>query len=142
MKMSARNSFEGTVVSVKEGTISAEVEVKLTTGETLVAGITEGSVHALELKPGAPVVAFVKAPLVLLAEDTGGWKFTARNQLKGVVSHVEKGGVNAAVTLRLSGGAMLSSIITNGAVEDLSLKEGSPVVALFKAGSVVLGVKG
>jgi molybdate transport system regulatory protein len=42
----------------------------------------------------------------------------------------------------LSGGASLSSIVTNGAIDGLGLAVGSPVTALFKAGSVVLGVQG
>lgn len=142
MKISARNVFEGTITSVKEGPISAEVELKLPTGETLVAGITEGSVKSLGLAAGKKAQAIVKAPLVLLATHTDGWKFTARNQLTGTVSALQKGAVNASVTVKLSGGASLASIVTNGAVDDLGLVVGSPVTALFKAGSVVLAVQG
>lgn len=138
MKISARNVFEGTVTSVKEGPISAEVEVKLSTGETIVAGITEGSVQSLGISVGKVAQVIVKAPLVLLATDTAGWGFTARNQLGGTVAAVQKGSVNASVTLTLAGGASLSSIITNSAVEELGLAVGSPVTALFKAGSVIL----
>jgi len=90
---------------------------------------------------GTQAVAIVKAPLVLLTTAGAGWKFTARNQLAGTVSAVQKGAVNASVTVKLTGGASLSSIVTNGAVDDLALAVGSPVTALFKAGSVLLGVK-
>lgn len=141
MKISARNVFEGLITAVKEGPISAEVELKLSTGETLVAGITEGSVKSLGISVGKPAVAIVKAPLVLLARHTDGWAFTARNQLTGTVASVMKGSVNASVTVTLTGGATLASIITNSAVDDLALVVGSPVTALFKAGSVVLGLK-
>jgi molybdate transport system regulatory protein len=141
MKVSARNVFEGLITAVKEGPISAEVELKLSTGETLVAGITEGSVKALGISVGKPAVAIVKAPLVLLATHTAGWSFTARNQLTGTVAAVHKGAVNASVTVTLTGGATLASIITNSAVDELGLAVGSPVTALFKAGSVVLGLK-
>ncbi|MBK7612993.1 MAG: TOBE domain-containing protein [Vitreoscilla sp.] len=142
MKISARNVFEGTITSVKEGSISAEVELKLATGETLVAGITEGSVRSLGLAVGKKAQAIVKAPLVLLATHTEGWKFTARNQLTGKVSALQKGAVNASVTVKLAGGASLASIVTNGAIDDLALAVGSPVTALFKADSVVLAVHG
>jgi molybdate transport system regulatory protein len=138
MKISARNVFEGTVSSVKKGPISAEVEVKLATGETIVAGITEGSVQSLGICVGKVAQVIVKAPLVLLATETSGWGFTARNQLAGAVVSVQKGAVNASVTLTLAGGAMLSSIVTNSAVDDLALIPGAPVTALFKAGSVIL----
>lgn len=141
MKISARNAFEGTIAAVKEGPVSAEVDFRLASGETLVAAITEGSVHSLGLKVGASAVAFVKAPLVLLATDTAGWKFSARNQLTGTVSAIHKGAVNASVSVKLPGGAEISSIVTNGAVDDLALVVGAPVTALFKAGSVLVGVK-
>ncbi len=141
MKVSARNSFEGTVTAVKQGPISAEVTLQLATGESLVAGITEGSAQALGIVVGKPALAIVKAPLVLLATDTAGWAFTARNQLAGTVVAVQKGAVNASVSVQLAGGATLGSIITNSAVDELGLVEGSPVTALFKAGAVVLAVQ-
>ncbi|MEX8517392.1 MAG: molybdopterin-binding protein [Leptothrix sp. (in: b-proteobacteria)] len=140
MKISARNVFEGTVSAVKEGPISAEVTLTLASGETIVAGITEGSLQSLGIAVGTKAVAIVKAPLVLLATDTAGWKFTARNQLAGTVAAVQKGSVNASVTVTLAGGATIASIVTNSAVDDLGLSVGSPVTAMFKAGSVVLAV--
>jgi molybdate transport system regulatory protein len=141
MKISARNVFEGSVSSVKEGPISAEVEVKLASGETIVAGITEGSLKSLGIAVGKPATVMIKAPLVLLATHTDGWRFTARNQLVGTVSAIHKGPVNASVSVTLKGGPTLSSIVTNSAVDDLALVVGSPVTALFKAGSVMLGMK-
>lgn len=142
MKISARNVFEGTITAVKEGPVSAEVEITLGSGDVIVAGVTEGSVQSLGLAVGKAAVAIVKAPLVLLATDTAGWRFTARNQLVGTVAAVEKGAVNAAVSVTLVGGATLSSIVTNGAVDDLALVAGAPVTAMFKAGSVVVGLSG
>jgi molybdate transport system regulatory protein len=142
MKISARNVFEGLITSVKEGPISAEVEVTLPGGPVIVAGITEGSLKSLGLEVGKTVKAIVKAPLVLLATDTAGWKFTARNQLAGTIAAVDKGAVNASVALALPGGLTIVSSITNGAVDDLALGVGQPATALFKAGSVVLAVQG
>ena len=141
MKISARNVFEGTIASVKEGPISAEVELTLGSGETLVAGVTEGSVQSLGLAVGKKAVAIVKAPLVLLTTDAAGWKFSARNQMAGTVAAVQKGSVNASVTVTLAGGASISSIVTNSAIDDLGLTPGAAVTALFKAGSVVLGLQ-
>jgi molybdate transport system regulatory protein len=142
MKISARNVFEGRITAVKEGPISAEVTLSLATGETIVAGITEGSARSLGLAVGKLAQAIVKAPLVLLATHTEGWQFTARNQLSGTVAAVQKGPVNANVTVKLAGGGSIASIVTNGAVDELGLAVGSPVTAMFKAGSVVLGVQG
>ena len=142
VKISARNVFEGHIVSVKEGPINAEVELKLPSGEAMVAAVTEGSVKALGLAAGKAVIAVVKAPLVMLAVETEGWKFSARNRLDGRVLSVVKGAVNASVSLELAGGATLASIVTNGAVDELGLVPGSAVTALFKAGSVVLALEG
>lgn len=140
MKISARNVFEGTVTSVKEGPISAEVELVLASGDRLVASITEGSAQSLGIAPGTQAIAIIKAPLVLLATDPDGWKFTARNQFAGTVAAIEQGAINASVTVALAGGATITSVITNGAVDDLALAVGSPVTALFKAASVILGL--
>lgn len=141
MKVSARNVFEATIVSVKQGPISAEVELRLASGETLIAGVTEGSVQALGLAAGKAALAVVKASLVMLATDTDGWRFSARNQLRGTVASVSRGAVNARVSIALAGGATLGSVITNQAVDELGLVVGSPVLALFKASAVVLGLK-
>lgn len=140
MKISARNVFEGTITAIKAGPINAEVEVTLSTGEILVAGITEGSVQSLGISIGTRAVTIVKAPLVLLATDTAGWKFSARNQFAGTVAAIQIGAVNTSVSVTLPGGATLSSIVTSSAVEELGLAVGNPVTALFKAGSVVLGL--
>lgn len=140
MKISARNVFEATVSSVKEGPISAEVVLTLASGDTLVAGLTEGSVKSLGVKVGGKALAIVKAPLVTLVTESQGWKFSARNQLAGTVASVQQGPVNTSVAVQLKGGVSLTSIVTNSAAEELGLAVGTPVTALFKAGSVILGV--
>ncbi len=69
MRLSARNQLQGTVVSVKEGAVMAEVLVQLPGGQEIVSVITVGSARNLGLKPGAPVVVVVKATEVMLAID-------------------------------------------------------------------------
>lgn len=141
MKISARNVFDATLTAVKDGPVNAEVELRLASGETLVAAITEGSVQSLGLAPGRAVKAVVKAPLVLLATETEGWAYTARNRYAGVVASIEKGAVNSAVSLALPSGTTISSVITNSAVDELGLKPGVAATALFKAGSVLLALQ-
>ena len=70
MKLSARNQLAGTVRSVKEGVVTAEVVVALAGGEELVSVITLESVRALGIKPGSRVTAIIKSTEVLLATDT------------------------------------------------------------------------
>ncbi len=67
-------------------------------------------------------------------------KLSARNMLQGKVIKIVRGAVNAEVTIQLSGGEQIVSIITNGSVESLGLKEGKEAYAVIKASSVMIGV--
>lgn len=66
-------------------------------------------------------------------------KISARNIWSGTVTQVNKGAVNAEITLSLQGGMPLTAIITNGSVDSLGLKEGSAAFAIIKASSVIVG---
>ncbi len=67
-------------------------------------------------------------------------KLSARNILKGKVIKIVRGAVNAEVTIQLPGGEHVVSIITNGSVESLGLKEGREAYAVIKASSVMIAV--
>lgn len=67
-------------------------------------------------------------------------KISARNMLKGRVAKVVRGAVNSEVTIELSGGAQVVSIITNTSVDNLGLKEGKEAYAVIKASSVMIAV--
>jgi len=67
-------------------------------------------------------------------------KLSARNLLKGKVVKILRGAVNAEVTIQLPGGEQIVSIITNGSVESLGLKEGMQAYAVIKASSVMVAV--
>lgn len=69
MRLSARNQLSGTVASIKEGVVTAEVVVKLAGGEELVSVITVESVRSLGLKVGDPVKAVFKSTEVMVAVD-------------------------------------------------------------------------
>jgi molybdopterin-binding protein len=69
MKMSARNNLTGTVLSVTPGAVNCEVVVGLPGGEELVSIITKSSAEALELAPGKPVHAVIKASNVMIMCD-------------------------------------------------------------------------
>lgn len=66
-------------------------------------------------------------------------KLSARNVLAGTISKISRGAVNAEISLTLSGGTPLVAVITNGAVDNLALKEGMPAYAIIKASSVLVG---
>ena len=66
-------------------------------------------------------------------------KPSARNQLKGKVVAIEKGAVNAIVKIDI-GSAVITSSITNTAVEELGLEVGKTAYAGVKAANVMVGV--
>lgn len=65
-------------------------------------------------------------------------KTSARNQLRGMVTAVHKGAVNADVLLDHGGGVTIFANITNEAVDELGLKPGKPATALIKSSFVLL----
>jgi molybdopterin-binding protein len=66
-------------------------------------------------------------------------KVSARNQLKGKVVGVQKGQTTAHVRVDIGGGAIVTSSITNEAVDELDLKVGDDVTAVIKASDVMIG---
>lgn len=140
MKVSARNVFKGKITALVDGAVNAEVELTLSGGDKIVAIVTEGSVASLGLAVGKDAVAYVKAPWVMLLAGPADVKFSARNQLAGKVSKLQKGAVNTEVAVTLAGGATVYAVVTNEAVLELGLSEGCEAAALIKASHVILGV--
>ena len=67
-------------------------------------------------------------------------KLSARNMIPGTVRNVERGAVNAEVTLEVAPDITVVSIITNDAVQALGLQVGMRAYAVIKASSVMIGV--
>ncbi len=140
MNVSARNIFKGQITALVDGAVNAEVELTMAGGDKIVAIVTEGSVKSLGLAVGKDVVAYVKAPWVMVLTGEANVRFSARNQLTGKVIRLAKGAINSEVGIELSGGTMVYAVITNEAVLELGLKDGVTATALIKASHVVLGV--
>jgi molybdopterin-binding protein len=66
-------------------------------------------------------------------------KLSARNQLKGKIVEVRKGTTTAHVRIDLGHGVVITSSITNEAVDELGLKAGDDAVAVIKASDVMIG---
>jgi len=65
-------------------------------------------------------------------------KLSARNQLAGKIVEVTKGQTTAHVRVDI-GGRIITSSITNEAVDDLGLKIGDEVTAIIKSSDVIIG---
>lgn len=140
MAISARNVFRGKVTAMHEGPVNAEVEVTTANGDRIVAMVTDTSVKSLGIAAGKEAVAIIKAPWVVLMTGKPEYRFSARNQLQGTVVKITRGPVNSQITLTLAGGSSLGAVVTNDAADELGLKAGAAVMAMFKASNVLLGV--
>jgi molybdopterin-binding protein len=67
-------------------------------------------------------------------------RISARNQIKGTVVEVKKGATTSHVRVEIGGGQIVTSSITNEAVDDLGLKTGGGVVVVVKASDVMIAV--
>lgn len=68
-------------------------------------------------------------------------RLSTRNQLPGVVTEVNVGGVMATVKVRLDGGnQIITASITKEAVDDLGLSVGTATTVLVKSTEVTLAV--
>lgn len=67
-----------------------------------------------------------------------GMRTSARNVLKGVVTQITPGAVNAEVTLTVSEGVTITAIVTRRSLEELELAVGKSALALVKSSFVVL----
>ena len=67
-------------------------------------------------------------------------KLSARNQLAGTVSEINRGAAIANVVVDVGGQRLVSSI-TVEAVDELGLGEGSAVTVIIKASDVLLGTE-
>jgi len=142
MKTTARNQFAGTVKAVEVGPVSAQATLALKAGGEITATLTAAAAKRLKLKKGQEALALIKASAIVLVTDFAGWQLSARNQLAGTVSRLERGAVSSLVVVTLPGGAAITASVTNEGVEALALKVGVPVTAVFKAYSVMLATQG
>lgn len=66
-------------------------------------------------------------------------KISARNQLKGRIVEITNGATTAHVRIDI-GGAIVTSSITNAAVDDLGLAVGKDAYAVVKASDVMIAI--
>lgn len=146
MKTTARNQFAGSVSALAIGPVSTEVTIAITGAGAagaaeITATMTSAAAKRLKLRKGKEVLALIKASSVVLVTDFAGWQLSARNQLAGTVSRIERGAVSSLVVLTLPGGAVVTATVTNEGVEALGLKVGMAATAVFKAYAVMVAAE-
>ncbi|HJG86832.1 molybdopterin-binding protein [Pseudoflavonifractor capillosus] len=69
MKISARNQFKGTILSIEEGAVNGIVRLDIGGGNVVTSTISMASIRELGLKVGGTAYAVVKATSVMVAVD-------------------------------------------------------------------------
>jgi molybdopterin-binding protein len=67
-------------------------------------------------------------------------RISARNQIKGTVTEVKKGATTSHVRVDIGNGQIITSAITNEAVDDLGIKVKDKVTVVVKASDVMIAV--
>ena len=67
-------------------------------------------------------------------------RISARNQIKGTVLEVKKGATTSHIRVDIGGGQIVTSSITNEAVDDLGIKAKGNVIVVIKASDVMIAV--
>lgn len=67
-------------------------------------------------------------------------RISARNQIKGTIVDVTKGATTSHIRVDIGGGQIITSAITNEAVDDLALAKGGSVTVVIKASDVMIAV--
>jgi molybdopterin-binding protein len=65
-------------------------------------------------------------------------KLSARNQIRGKVVAVQKGQTTGHVRVDIGNGVVITSSITNEAIDELALKTDDDAIAVIKASDVMV----
>lgn len=136
LKTSARNQLFGRVSQLASGPVNDRVTLMLPGGDTLDVVVTHLSSEQLAIRPGAELVALIKAQWVGMY-PTGTADLPPGNRLAGTVESVVTGPEQAEVGLRLAGGDRVFGIVPPEQAH--RLPPGSTALAVFDARSVILG---
>ena len=67
-------------------------------------------------------------------------RISARNQIKGTIVEVTKGATTSHVRVDIGSGQIVTSSITNEAVDELGIKAKAAVTVVIKASDVLIAV--
>lgn len=136
LQTSARNQWFGTVTARDDSQVQQHVEILLADGTTrLKAAVTAQSGKRLGLDEGKEVLVLLKAPWVRITPHSLQAN-EAENQLRGTISHIERGEAQCEVLMTLPDGQTLCATVPLNEAADL--EEGAVVTAYFNADRVII----
>ncbi|MBV6273513.1 TOBE domain-containing protein [Alcaligenaceae bacterium CGII-47] len=139
VQTSARNRLMGTISHIVTGAVNDEITLQTAEGVTIVATITQASTLKLNLVIGRRILAFIKAPSVIIGLPGCGMTLSARNQLPGTIAHIAQGAVQAEVGIDLGVSTRITALLSLESLRVMKLTLGQPAYAIFKSSSVLLG---
>ena len=114
MKISARNQLPGTVKSVTEGAVMAEVVVTIDGGHEIVSAITAESARRLGLAPGKRVVAVIKSTEVISPSMTDPITFRPIGIIRTPFTQTDGMPIQAAAAVGVAGRIELDPDLVEG----------------------------
>ena len=66
VKISARNQFKGTVISIEQGAVNGIVQIEVAPGLVISSSITNEAIRDLGLEVGGEAVALIKTSSVMV----------------------------------------------------------------------------
>ena len=135
------NLFEAPLIEAQAGGAKGGAAALTPRGRAVIAAF-----HRVEAELAAAMGRLEAGLAGAPADDLGtlfwslGMRTSARNALRGVVSGVTDGAVNAEVTLKIAEGLEIVAVVTRQSVADLGLVVGRPAIALIKSSFVLLAV--
>jgi molybdopterin-binding protein len=141
MQTGAGNQLLGTVVSIKQDTLFAEVILELKGGDQIVGLIPPQGVSSLKLAEGSQAYAIIRISDVMLTHADTDLQFSTRNHFCGRVIQTEIGAINAKVRLLLKSGIVFQAIVGQDTLVELGIEEGERVCVVFRAIDVILAVE-
>jgi molybdate transport system regulatory protein len=139
-KTSARNSFFGKIESIQRGDIQSRVVLTTPSKCSIATVITNESLKQLALREGMLITAEVKAPWVILHDDSEEPKSSAENRFNGVIERINQGQVNTEYAVQIADGTTLCAVVSTEGARRLGLDRGDRVWVLFNCFAVVLHV--
>ena len=141
MQATAKNQFTGRITDVVVGPVTCTVTVLSDSGESVTGTVNRAIFDELGCKVGQAAVALVKASSAILVMDGDGYRFSASNQFTGRVVSVDVDSAMGGAIVELPSGRQLAASVSRGAASSTTLHEGVEATVMFKAYSVILGVR-
>ncbi|MDD5227453.1 MAG: TOBE domain-containing protein [Methylococcales bacterium] len=141
VKTSARNQLFGRIIDIHTGAVNSEVIVKLKRGEYINVTVSLSFLNETGLMVGSDAILLINSTDITLVVSDSINQFSACNRLPCRVINIQENKINAEIIVLLEGGETLTVTNSQEGMQNLELKIGMTVWAIFKSNVPILGVK-